>query len=355
MTYKKILFSLCLLLPCELFAQKYEMNKVESMAYSMEKWVSTDAYEDRLELEQFFDNKSFRISDDLIMQLAQKYDNTGIKSYELADFLNWLEKEMNKQPRNFKIRISNITYISPDKFEDKDNKKARGFQFYSCDITTSGSFVCSSKDMIVVRNDAVINIQPYVETTNHKIKIDFDDFINSYESVGVTYNYGQYFPIGASFNYSFEDIPFMLSVDVGVNLDKDKYVTDRIMMKDLLNFTRVKTEYDPLFYMTLTPQAYFKYFAVGCGVGMLYMKGDRETIISKDNKYEMGTVSVTSRDFSTLSEEKDKYKPMIRPVIKGFIPVSDDWYISVSAGYDYVFGYKEKNGFNFGLGLQWTY
>ena len=46
---------------------------------------------------------------------------------------------------------------------------------------------------------------------------------------------------------------------------------------------------------------------------------------------------------------------MLRPVIKGFIPVSEDYLdIVVSVGYDYVFGYKEKNGLNFGIGIQFV-
>jgi hypothetical protein len=46
---------------------------------------------------------------------------------------------------------------------------------------------------------------------------------------------------------------------------------------------------------------------------------------------------------------------MIRPSVKGFIPVSDQWFVTVTVGYDYVFGYKDKNGVNFGLGLQYNF
>lgn len=49
-------------------------------------------------------------------------------------------------------------------------------------------------------------------------------------------------------------------------------------------------------------------------------------------------------------------KPMIRPVAKAFIPLSsDELFLSVSVGYDLIFGYKEKNGINFGLGVHWEY
>ena len=46
----------------------------------------------------------------------------------------------------------------------------------------------------------------------------------------------------------------------------------------------------------------------------------------------------------------------LRPVAKAFIPLSsDELFLSVSVGYDLVFGYKEKNGINFGLGVHWEY
>ena len=46
----------------------------------------------------------------------------------------------------------------------------------------------------------------------------------------------------------------------------------------------------------------------------------------------------------------------LRPVAKAFIPLSsDELFLSVSVGYDLIFGYKEKNGINFGLGVHWEY
>ena len=68
-----------------------------------------------------------------------------------------------------------------------------------------------------------------------------------------------------------------------------------------------------------------------------------------------GSVSVTVSGSGSQSVA-DNYimlKPMIRPVAKGFIPLSDEFWISLSVGYDLIFGYKEKNGLSFGLGIQW--
>ena len=56
----------------------------------------------------------------------------------------------------------------------------------------------------------------------------------------------------------------------------------------------------------------------------------------------------------TYDTYADKIKFMLRPSIKGFIPMSDEWSLVVGAGYDYVFKYKKCNGFNFSLGLQYS-
>uniref|UniRef100_UPI002592D590 hypothetical protein n=1 Tax=Xylanibacter caecicola TaxID=2736294 RepID=UPI002592D590 len=180
-----------------------------------------------------------------------------------------------------------------------------------------------------------------------KIMVDFNDFINNHGTFGFSYNYGQHFPVGGSFNGSFEDIPLMISIDFGINFDNDKHIIDKVNMQDIMNYDREKKELDTKFFVTVTPQAYFNYFAIGCGFGFLYMDGT-----SDYTRYSSSSASNTSASTSSSSNAY-LIKPMIRPVIKGFIPFSyEDYYISISVGYDWVLGYKKKNGFNVGIGIQ---
>lgn len=161
--------------------------------------------------------------------------------------------------------------------------------------------------------------------------------------------------MGGSFNYSPEDIPFMVSVDLGINLDGDKYVIDKVEMTDIMNYNRTKKTLDPKFFLTVTPQFYLKYFAIGCGVGCLWMDGMEDTTnyTYTSNSSSGGNISVSGAGLTSESVTSIMLKPMIRPVVKGFIPLHDELFLSVSVGYDLIFGYRDKNGFNFGLGLQW--
>lgn len=171
------------------------------------------------------------------------------------------------------------------------------------------------------------------------------DYLSEETSVGFSYNYGKDFLIGASFNVSYSML--MVSLDFGVNTDDDKYTTTVMHnYEDENNYSYSKYIRDPKYYMTITPHFYMKYFAIGCGVGFLEL--------SKDGEYESSYVNGGNKGGSSGSSSGDtSYRLMIRPVIKGFIPINDGLSLSVNAGYDYGLSFKEKNGFNFGLGLQW--
>ena len=347
-----VLIILCNLFLSGIHAQKYSISSVQELTNRIENWVVSDRYKDRKAIENLC-KRGMRISDDLAKQLAKRNDAVPMETYELADYLNWIQNEMDKRPKNFKISFSNYRRIP----EEKWPSNTKGFELYACTVNTYGTLNYSCEDLILVKKGVIYGIAPYKEDKNHKVHIDFDDFINDYETVGFSYNYGKHFPVGGSLNYSFEEIPFMLSVDFGINLDGDKYIIDKVEMQDILNYTREKKVVDPKFFLTLTPQVYFKYFAIGCGVGFLYMDGTEETAnyAYTSSTTSSGNVSVTVSGSGSQSVA-DNYimlKPMIRPVAKGFIPLSDEFWISLSVGYDLIFGYKEKNGLSFGLGIQW--
>ena len=173
------------------------------------------------------------------------------------------------------------------------------------------------------------------------------EYAQDEQSFGLTYNYGQHFPVGLSLNYGFS--LFMVSLDYSFNFDKDKYVSFDNGTAGADNYKKVTL--DPKNYMTITPQFYLKYFSVGCGVGCLFLDKEVETKTTISSSSESSSTSQ-----STTSATSDMaYKLMIRPTIKGFIPINDNFSIMLSAGYDYCFDFKEKNGFNAGVGLQWIF
>lgn len=345
---------MCMLMTIHIAAQTYGRSIARTFFDNVEKWVVSNRYADRKAIVKSCGD-GMRVNDELMQRLAEKNDDIpmGEDGYELNDYLNCLKNEMDKKPRNFHISFGNIQEIPQNKLP-KDNK---GCSLYTFTVRTSGSinFVC--EDVLLVRKGKICGIAKYIEDKDHRIHIDFDDFLNDYEGIGFSYNYGKYFPVGGSFNYSFADIPFMLSVDFGVNLDGDKYIIDEVEMKDIVNYDRKTKILDPKFFLTVTPQFYMKYFALGCGVGVLWMDGKENTA---HYSYTTTTGSSSSATISggntTEGNPAILLKPMIRPVAKAFIPLSsDELFLSVSVGYDLIFGYKEKNGINFGLGVHWEY
>lgn len=340
-----------------LSAQEYARTQVSQFANCLSKWTSTQSAEYRFQAEDLCNGTRKAIVSDDFSHIINQKDNPDApkqKSYELETYLNNIGKQVNKGA--IKIAYSNIRKVSKNELALNNNisdKDLRVTEFYSCKIQVTGAIQHEADELFYVYNNKIAKIDVY-RKKNGKVVIDFDDFLNRYEGIGFSYNYGKYFPVGGSFNYSFAYIPFMLSVDFGVNLDGDKYIIDKVKMKDIVNYDRTQKIFDPKFFLTVTPQFYMKYFALGCGVGILGMDGTENT-----NFYTTSTgSSVTSSygHYTTESTSVMLLKPMIRPVAKAFIPLnSDDLFLSVNVGYDLVFGYKEKNGINFGIGFHWEY
>lgn len=338
-------------------AQRYNwnMNCVEQFTDRVSTWLKTNDIEHRISAENACSGKyATRVTDELVDYLAIRNNQTGVNgSYTLDTYLNSLQKERAKN--HVSLIYSKPTFLNPSKINNPNDK----VDHYVCDVELliGGNIRKRVKSLFYVVNGKVSKIDKYKVTVNNKVTVDYDDFINDYETIGFSYNYGQHFPVGGSFIYSFEDIPFMLSLDFGVNLDDDKYIVDNVDMTDIMNYEREKKIMDPKFFLTITPHLYFKYFAIGCGVGLLYMDGTTETAHSANSSSSTsgGSISISTSTSSSGSASSTDVmvKPMIRPVVKGFIPLTDELYLSLSAGYDMIFGYKDKNGFNVGLGLQW--
>lgn len=316
-------------------------------------WTVTENENYRINIEKLCEgNKSTRVADKIAYALAKRNNIPYNISYTLDSYLNWLEKAMEDS-----LNI-NVTNYKSEKSTDieakmtKDTKKIKDLSFVSCDINVSGTLVCKTKDIICIRNGQITKIAE-LEKKKDKIVVDLSDIVNDEETIGFTYNYGKHFPIGGSINYSFYDVPIMLSLDFGLNTDDDKVITDKADIKDIMNYTRTKKILDPKFFVTVTPQFYMKYFAIGCGIGALYMEGTEENYNYTSTSSNSSGSHISSGGGMT-SGDTNLFKFMLRPVVKGFIPLNDEWYLSLSVGYDYVLGYKDKNGYNAGIGLQYT-
>lgn len=360
---KRIKTILCIIvlatIGTHLSAQEYAMTQVAQFANYVSKWTSTRRAEYRFQAEDLCNGTKKAIVSDAFSHIINKKDNPNApnqKSYELETYLNNISKQVN----NGSIKIA---YSSIKKVQNKEldlskvsSKDLQLTEFYTCRMLVTGAIQHEADELFYVYRGKIAKIDAY-RKTNGKVAITFDDFLNDYEGIGFSYNYGKHFPVGGSFNYSFEEIPFMLSVDFGVNLDGDKYIIDKVEMKDIVNYERTKKTLDPRFFLTVTPQFYMKYFALGCGVGFLWMDGDEDTANYSHTTSSGSSSSVTVSGGNTVEGNGSiLLKPMIRPVAKAFIPLSsDEFFLSVSVGYDLVFGYKEKNGINFGLGFHWEY
>lgn len=333
-------------------AQKSEYV-VRSFATNMQSWGQTSKLEYQRNLQKLCDGaKSVRVADEIVESLATKNGYMGNGgSYFLETYLNCLIKEIK---RGITIQYSNFRTISSSETTVYDT---RGLDLIACNIVISGAVNYNVKDLFYVRNGKISKIDKYEEiidkrTGKRKIKVDLSDIDFADEAYSLTFNYSKNFPVGLSFDYAWPW--FRLGVDFGIDFKKDRYVLDDVNFTDIMNYDRNRKILDPKFYLTLTPSLYFRYVSLGCGVGALFMSGTEEK--SSCSYSTSISESVSSSGYASSStQECDKLNFMLRPVIKGFIPVSEDYLdIVVSFGYDYVFGYKEKNCFNFGIGIQFV-
>ena len=344
-----------LTLTASVAAQTYLTNGQPAMfGRDVSNWVRTGSIEYRVSAEKACDGKvKIRVDDGLINLLIERNRvKMDAKTYTLDTFFNCLQKEMNKD--KVEVEYSNVEPVPYYRLEKPNiTKRAPSrmdVEFYACKVTFSVNGKKEQfRDLIYVRNNKISKISELKLTKRKKIKVDYSDLIDEEPMKGVMYTYGQHFPIGLSASFSFEGIPFMLSCDVGGNIDKKTFVSDKVDMKDILNFKRVKTYYDPKYYWTVTPYLFLTYFAVGCGVGFAQMNATIYEDESKSENYITGRETV----FKATSCTDVKLKPMIRPVVRVFIPLTDDLYLSLSGGYDLIFGCKQVSGYNVGLGFQW--
>ena len=324
----------------------------EEFGQNLKMWALTGSRSYRDNIERLCSGeKSIRVADKIAVDIAEKKKIPNANAFLLDTYLNGIEDAMDDG-----INIDVYDFVLIDKADIEtiggNAKYANELNFVSCKIKITGAMNYEVSDLLYIRGNKISKIDNYVirqTVKGNKILVDLSDLFDNEQSLGATYNYSKDFPVGFSLNYSYTN--FMISLDMGFCSGSTPVHRKELDMKDVMNYDLSVYDYEPKFFATITPSFYAKYFAVGCGFGALFLEGDENHYDS--NYTTSGTSSSGSRfHYSTVYSE---CKFMIRPTLKGFIPISDEWFVSANLSYDYAFGYKKNNGLSFGIGLQYTF
>lgn len=172
----------------------------------------------------------------------------------------------------------------------------------------------------------------------------WDDFVDAFtpedQTWGLGYSYSQHFPLTLSANYTYSCLS--LSTELGINLDGKKYTTK---------------EYNPNGYWVISPGFYCRFLSINCGVGFMTSSYMKTQTYTEDffGESEDGSTSVDGSISITTGHSATKFNFILKPSITGYIPISsEDYYITINAGYNYIHKFKELNGWSFGVGFQWV-
>lgn len=357
---------------------------VQCFGNNMAQWCNTKNKNFReAALKLCHDSNRCMVIDDMMKAENQKGEKLSNKHFQIPLYMNIFQTAFMSGDVSFTMSdIKEVPFenICIENLKKSNEEIAKKFVYVSCNIQIDGILNYKLRDVFAINEDKIYHISAYKETADNKIVIDEifkdaleewrkkqelenvkrlkenDRLINDYfkrDGFGLTFNYSKHFPIGGSLFYAWDTAPVLLSLDMGYSNKKTEYIIDKEEMADNINYKSSKKTVNPKWYMTITPHVYFKYFAVGCGFGTLIMEGEEE-ISEYHYTSSSNEMNSSSGVTVTTTEDCNVYKFMIRPTIKGFIPLDrdDTWSIVVSAGYDWVFGYKEKNGLNVGLGIK---
>lgn len=178
------------------------------------------------------------------------------------------------------------------------------------------------------------------KTCKDKFNNFMDDFVDIFtpedDMRGFGYAYSGHFPLTVSVNsiYSY----FLIDFEFGFNFDSKEYYEQK---------------YNPDCYLMLSPGVYLGILSFNCGIGVL--GSSYYDFIIGDTVY-FGDETTSISGSITLEQSMKKYKAhlILKPSITGFIPIFDDYYITINAGYNYIPKFKELNGWSFGVGFQWV-
>lgn len=293
-------------------------------------------------------NPAIRVGDNIMSALAYQNGLAQSNDYTWDNYITCLQKEVDK---GVTISFSNIEQV-PENLIPKNYQGRKELRFVSCKFHIGGASNFNETDLFVLLNGKIAKIQEYrltIDKNGHRrLRVDLSgiELDEDTKGWGLSYNYSNAFPVGASLYYS--SWKFMVSLDFGVNFDTDIYTTQKIDFINIGNYKITKCEYDLKYFITATLAFYMKYFAIGWGVGQASFDVSGST---KGNKLEIlpdGSIRTTDIT-SYFSDLRRKF--MMRPTLKGYIPCSDNFFISLSVNYDWIIGVKEKSGISFGAGI----
>lgn len=338
------------------YAQSGDVETVRQFGENLQLWCSTTNISYRPKIQ----NKCLsdcRVKDEIMVDFARN-SGLSIKDYVVPNYLNGFEKAMDQG--SVVIDVSNVRIISSEQqsysygYAKKEEERAKKFTTIACDIKVRGVLNYDIKDLFYLQKGKILKITPYEEvidkvTGKKKVKVDFSD-LEDISTIGFTLNHNQHFQAGASIigQYGL----FICSLDFGFNMDSKKYYSDIMNMTDIMNYERTETEYDPKMFITITPGLFFKYVSVGCGVGVAMLDGKETISNSNFSQNEQGNWGGTSGNNSL---DTSTCKLMIRPQLKGFIPLGRSCKMSVGLGYDILPKAKELNGYNVSIGFHFNF
>lgn len=186
-----------------------------------------------------------------------------------------------------------------------------------------------------------------ITTYNGEIRHRGIDWDVDYITLGLAYNYSKHFPLTINANCTISY--FSIIGELGANMGYDQICRSKI---ETSTYSEMETD-SPLFYISLHPGFYYRYFSVNFGIGALLVENTKSwssslTIISEDNNSFSYENHVT-----TGTHTENKAFLVMKPSLIGYIPViEDDCFITLSVGYSYLPKFQELNGISFGVGFQ---
>ena len=320
------------------------VNKVTSFGKALKTWSENKYNADSTLNANKYTVELATVDCNLMTNLARKYpieDAEGkIETFNIEDYKMTLGKWF-EDDENVLITLNDVKEPNKKELEQIEDYEAIKSQY----IFIEGNLTVKNykrdtikhqepyKELYYIRrrSSKITKISPRTYTDTGLIRLDFSD-IDERESVGGSVNYSPNWPVSLSASYSYGY--FMFGVDGGFNTDHDQVVQKKLTMQNILNYQKETISYDPQWYITATPSLYLKYLSVGCGAGIMYSKRNIDPL--KKGKNRLYHISF-----------------MLRPTIKGYIPLNDEWFLTVNTSYDWAMDLKIKNGLSFDLGLQY--
>ena len=165
-----------------------------------------------------------------------------------------------------------------------------------------------------------------------------DDFVDIFSpddnTFGYGYTYAQNFPLAVSVGGT--SSYFSIDAEFGFNFDSKEYCVQN---------------YNPECYFIVSPGIYLGVLSLNCGIGVLG-SSYYDIIIGDTTYFGNETTSISGSITSEISIKTYKAHLILKPSITGFIPIFDDYYITINAGYNYLPNFKELNGWSFGIGFR---